>query len=1025
MIVAVMTTALAGTAAADTTYKLQQVTSVEAGGLYVFEQSGHVMNNTVSNNALQTTDSYNTTGLTGLESYVWTLEQSTTAGTYYMKNKSLTTSAYLYNSSSTSVAFGNGTGTNVTSWLFTFNENGVVLITINNSNGRYLGYANGTYTYKAYSQNSMSYAHAIKVYQLVEEGGDTPTPTTYTVTFNAGDGTFVGSTDLPNTSNTVEAGEYTLPSATREGYTFDGWLAGSSTEPVTGSYTVSGDVTFTAQYTENASPTGDLVIDFESATTAYSDWTFTNMESQQTTTITAHGGTYYGTTGGKATASIVTKAKIATPYTLTCYVSKQSTNSTSSTWYVQVSTDGSTWTDVANRSATDMNKGEWKEFTADLSSYSNVYVRVYYSGSTAIRNIDDLTLTTSAKPTIAATDVNIAYDVTSGAIEYTVSNEPTPAGVLTAVSSESWLTIGTIGTTVPFTCEANEVVTERTTTVTLTYTYGSERVTKDVVVTQAGNPNAPGTQNNPYTVAQARAAIDAGSGTQNVYATGIVSAIPTAWNSSYNNITFNFVDAEGDEAFLQAYRCESGTDVDASTVAVGDIVVVYGNLTKYGSTYEFGQGCTLVSLTHPVITTPTITVSSNSLSEFIYEEGNGPSNAKTITINGSNLTENLNLTLNANSAFEVSVNDNSDYSDHVYSNEDVLPRTIYVRLKSGLDVGEYTGTITLSSAGATSVNVSLSGSVTAPEAAHVTWDLSTNSYISATDDIVTWTSDYAEMTNTKGNSSTKPNNYLGGDSNNRTSTRMYTGNVLTITPVVGYAITSVVFEATTNGYASALKESTWTNATAEMEDGDNVKTVTVTPSIGIEAISATIGATCGFTSVKVYYVEDNTPVITANNVEINYDATSGNINYTIENEPNPAGTLTASVPSGSWLTLSAVTSTSVPFTCSKNLSDNSPEETVTLTYTYGDNETVTKDVIVTQRMPPAPESPRILVAENPFLFSTTATITCAAENVETIQYSTDGLEWQDYNGGTITITSSLTLYARAWRWGHVSEVTSY
>ena len=31
-------------------------------------------------------------------------------------------------------------------------------------------------------------------------------PTTYTVTFDAGDGTFVGSTDFPNTSNTVEAG---------------------------------------------------------------------------------------------------------------------------------------------------------------------------------------------------------------------------------------------------------------------------------------------------------------------------------------------------------------------------------------------------------------------------------------------------------------------------------------------------------------------------------------------------------------------------------------------------------------------------------------------------------------------------------------------------------------------------------------------------------------------------------------------------------------------------------------------------
>ena len=65
-----------------------------------------------------------------------------------------------------------------------------------------------------------------------------------------------------------------------------------------------------------------LTIDFESATTVYSDWTFTNMTSKQTGSITAHAGTYYGTTGGKATASISTKNLIAGPKSITFYVSK-------------------------------------------------------------------------------------------------------------------------------------------------------------------------------------------------------------------------------------------------------------------------------------------------------------------------------------------------------------------------------------------------------------------------------------------------------------------------------------------------------------------------------------------------------------------------------------------------------------------------------------------------------------------------------------------------------------------------------
>ena len=212
-------------------------------------------------------------------------------------------------------------------------------------------------------------------------------------------------------------------------------------------------------------------------------------------------------------------------------------------------------------------------------------------------------------PSITASNVEIAYDATEGAIEYTINNG-VEGGVLTAATEAEWLTIGTVGETVPFTCLVNDNG-ERVATVTLTYTYDTDHtVTKNVTVTQSTNPNVPGTQNNPYTVAQARAAIDAGAGTQNVYATGIVSAIPTAYNSQYQNVTFNMVDEEGDEEFLQAYRC--GGD-EAVNVAVGDVAVVYGNLTYHAAsgTYEFAQGCQLVSLTHPSV--PSITVTPATL----------------------------------------------------------------------------------------------------------------------------------------------------------------------------------------------------------------------------------------------------------------------------------------------------------------------------------------------------------------------------------------------------------------------------
>ena len=76
-----------------------------------------------------------------------------------------------------------------------------------------------------------------------------------------------------------------------------------------------------------------LSIDFESESTAYTDWTFKNMTSQQTESITANGGTCYGTTGGKTTASITTKNAISYPQGITFYVSKQSDNTTSNVNY--------------------------------------------------------------------------------------------------------------------------------------------------------------------------------------------------------------------------------------------------------------------------------------------------------------------------------------------------------------------------------------------------------------------------------------------------------------------------------------------------------------------------------------------------------------------------------------------------------------------------------------------------------------------------------------------------------------------
>lgn len=128
-----------------------------------------------------------------------------------------------------------------------------------------------------------------------------------------------------------------------------------------------------------------------------------------------------------------------------------------------------------------------------------------------------------------------------------------------------------------------------------------------------------------------------------------------------------------------------------------------------------------------------------------------------------------------------------------------------------------------------------------------TWDLSKASYdASPTESHIQWSDAAVTMENNKNESETAVTNYIPAS---QSSTRFYNKQKITITPATSNLIKRIVFTATTAGYANALTNSTWENATADVNDTE----VTITPINGGSAIYATIGATCGFTEVKVYY----------------------------------------------------------------------------------------------------------------------------------------------------------------------------
>lgn len=130
----------------------------------------------------------------------------------------------------------------------------------------------------------------------------------------------------------------------------------------------------------------------------------------------------------------------------------------------------------------------------------------------------------------------------------------------------------------------------------------------------------------------------------------------------------------------------------------------------------------------------------------------------------------------------------------------------------------------------------------------ITWDLATeDTTYEANEDVISWDSNLASMKSTRQSSSTTAaNNYYPGKGN--TSTRFYKNNSLVFTPKTDVIVTYVTFVATTENYATVLKNSTWTNATA-FADGTNVYVI---PKNGSEEFSAVIGGTCGFYSVTVH-----------------------------------------------------------------------------------------------------------------------------------------------------------------------------
>ena len=340
--------------------------------------------------------------------------------------------------------------------------------------------------------------------------GGTPPSTTYTVTYDCNGGT----SGCPENVTGIEAGTtITLANApTKTDYDFAGWNDGNNTYDAGDEYTVNGDVTFTAQWTEVVSGDDHWVL------TELSDLTTSDVFVIVGTRTDANYGGDYAMSNDKGTndpptAVAITVANDEVTSTVAANIQWNISGNASDGYIFYPNGSTTTWLYCTNTNngvrvgGTNTNKTFGVEGGYLKHSATSRYVGIYnsqdwrcYTGYTT-GNIAGQTFAFYKKvtggavpPTITAANVDIEYDATSGSIAYTINNEPTPAGTLTAAvvsgGTISNLNLGTPSNgTIAFTCAANDATTTRTATVTLTYTYGdNETVTKDVTITQAEAP---------------------------------------------------------------------------------------------------------------------------------------------------------------------------------------------------------------------------------------------------------------------------------------------------------------------------------------------------------------------------------------------------------------------------------------------------------------------------------------------------------------------------------------------------------
>ena len=221
------------------------------------------------------------------------------------------------------------------------------------------------------------------------------------------------------------------------------------------------------------------------------------------------------------------------------------------------------------------------------------------------------------------------------------------------------------------------------------------------------------------------------------------------------------VSTDGGINYTQSFTTQV-TTTTYTTQAV-NIPIVSGNmLLRLSVASTSGRGIRLQNLVLTALgsASPTITTSS-SFTSFDYTLGSGPSFEQTFTVEGNNLTNDIIVAPPTN--YEISTTSGSGFGASITLNESsgiVSLTTIYVRLKSGLSVNLYSGSIIATSSGATDNSITISGNVNA-----ISDNCLDENFDSFTEPLSGWSSSGLNNYTTVSSSGESPNSIKFDDSN--------------------------------------------------------------------------------------------------------------------------------------------------------------------------------------------------------------------------------------------------------------------